>query len=210
MCGAFDPCYVAVLECDLYQTEERRVHIAASFGYLAVEHRDIVEIYYIADYAPYVVRALYYQLSTRSAPAHASRYLNKELECVLRCTEVGKAQEIVGIDYPHEPYVVEVEPFAYHLSAYYYVGLVCGYFTQYFAELAFGSGYVGIEPYHARFGYETGYFLLYVLCAYALRGDVVRSARWASAYGLFGMAAVVTFEPVFSFVVCERYVAVGT
>ena len=79
----------------------------------------------------------YYNLAASSVSSGTSANLCHLLKAALKATEVGKGNHVVGTKYSHYTYIVEVQPFGYHLCAYKYIDVSVLEVGKYFQVFLF-------------------------------------------------------------------------
>ena len=110
--------------------------------------------------------------------------------------EVGIVHHGVGIEYANYAYAVEVQPLAYHLRAYQYVGLAaCEVADDAFVSVA-SAGSVEIHACYTGLGEQFQYVVFNLLRAVALCLQVGAAARRALCGHLVSAAAVVAGQRV--------------
>ena len=108
---------VTVFEGDLYQAVVGWIAEDSPLVDLLAVEALIVGMHYVVNHLMVRVVGLNKDTSASTMPACATAHLCHLLEGTLERTEIGEVDEIVGIDYSDDAYILEIKSLGHHLGA---------------------------------------------------------------------------------------------
>ena len=132
------------------------------------------------------------------------------MEGSLRRAEVGRKEQIVGIEDSNNGHTTKVEALGYHLCADQDIGLATLKFTDYTVVGALRSRCITVQTCHAGIGEEFGYGLLDFLGTEAHRLQFCRFAMGTIVSNGGCMTAIMALHTLRCTVPGQRDVTIGT